>query len=91
MPALAPHTPSARPRRSGGKPLTAPASAAGLTRPAPAPCSTRVAASAPMLEDNAPAAAPVANRPRPSSASAERQGGQRAMPPGSSVTAYAAK
>ena len=34
MPALAPQIPRALPRRSGGKPDTAPASAAGLTSPA---------------------------------------------------------
>ncbi len=62
-PALAPQIPSALPRRSGGKPLTAPARAAGLTRPAPTPWTTRVATSTPMLDASAPRPAPSANTP----------------------------
>ena len=42
VPALAPQIPRALPRRSGGKPRLHPPSAAGLTRPTPIPCSTRV-------------------------------------------------
>src|SRR6202012_6094829 len=67
-PALAPQIPSAAPRRAGGNPLTAPASAAGLTIPAAAPCETRAAINAPALDVSAPAVALAANRPRPSSA-----------------------
>ena len=69
MPALAPQIPSALPRRSGGKPDTAPASAAGLTRPAPAPWMTRAMSSASKLWASAPASAPTANTPRPLRAS----------------------
>ena len=54
MPALAPQMPSALPRRSGGKPLTAPASAAGLTRPAPTPWMTRATSSAVEARDQRP-------------------------------------
>src|ERR1700729_1018915 len=64
-PADAPQIPSAPPRRSGGNPLTAPASAAGLTRPAPTPCTTRLAISAPMLDMSAPAPAPTAHAASP--------------------------
>ena len=41
--------PSAAPRRLAGKPLIAPASAAGLTKPAPSPCTTREAISIPIV------------------------------------------
>ena len=54
MPELAPQIPSAAPRRSGGKPETAPASDAGLTSPAPTPCTTRDATSTPKLPATAP-------------------------------------
>ncbi len=87
MPALAPQIPSAPPRRSGGKPLTAPASAAGLTSPAPTPWSTRVATSTAMLGATAPAAAPSAKRPSPRSARLRAPKRSTSVPPGRSASA----
>ncbi len=87
MPALAPQIPSALPRRSGGKPLTAPASAAGLTSPAPAPWTIRATISAPKLETTAPAAAPMANSAGRSSATRRAPNRSTSSPPGSSSSA----
>ena len=67
MPELAPHIPSAEPRRSGGKPDTAPASEAGLTSPAPTPWTSREATSTPKLPASAPITAPAANTASPAS------------------------
>ena len=86
-PALAPQIPSALPRRSGGKPLTAPASAAGLTSPAPAPWMTRVVISAPMLDVSAPAPAPTPNTARPTSASRRAPNRSTSAPAGSNTIA----
>jgi hypothetical protein len=86
-PALAPQIPSAEPRRSGGKPLTAPASAAGLTIPAATPCTARVSSRTTMSGATAPPAAPAANSRSP--ASATRRGPSRStnLPDGQSVSA----
>ena len=65
MPELAPQMPSADPRRSGGNPETAPASEAGLTSPAPTPCTSRDATSTPKPPASAPIAAPAANTASP--------------------------
>src|SRR5579875_3869475 len=84
-PEAAPQMPSAAPRRSGGKPLTAPASAAGLTRPAPTPCSPRASSSTAISPASAPAAAPTAKSARPSSARRREPKRSTSIPPGSSA------
>ncbi|HZO60391.1 MAG TPA: hypothetical protein VFB51_11930 [Solirubrobacterales bacterium] len=87
MPELAPQMPSAEPRRCAGKPDTAPASEAGLTSPAPMPCTTREAISTSRLPASAPIRAPAPNTASPASPTWRDPMRSTSVPPGKSASA----
>jgi hypothetical protein len=71
-PVTPPKMPRARPRRSGGNAAFTSASASGMTRVAPAPCTARAAISQPTPGASAHAAEAAVNSPRPAANSRRR-------------------
>ena len=71
-PPIAPHSPSARPRRSGAVTLASRVSVSGMTIAPPTPCTARAAISTPMLGASAAAALASGEHGQPDASSRRR-------------------